>query len=434
LNKIALVHQNQPSGWTSCRSITRGLIAAYRDAQPDADLRSFSLNLDLATYGVLRLAERILEFNPDAISFVDHAPHPAALIRALAEVHAFAKRPLPKLILHVFGDFPLKPGEWLAIETILKESDVRFVCASEKQRALLESFIHADAGAIEWIPFPVYETGESFDQDLRNQARKDLGLAPEEQVFLYAGRMSLQKNVLLLVKAFFSYSAQFDPSAKLLLAGPIDDIGVPYLGKLPPPGLFSFDLRQLLDAGSRSASPQAVRYLGDLSAKDLRAVYHASDLYVSLSTHNDEDFGMSPAEAAVSGAPLVLTDWGGFSSFRTLLGDDTVLTVPVKIHDKSVSPSAEDCVRALLSASRSSTDAEARSMRARRACGHLSVAGVASRIRKLTQSEKCSGFVSFTPLFGQVARAFRLNPEAPFSSGLVYSSLYREVYGATYVG
>lgn len=52
-------------------------------------------------------------------------------------------------------------------------------------------------------------------------------------------------------------------------------------------------------------------FKGSVPHKDLNLFYNAADLFVSLSLHHDEDFGMSVAEAMATGLPCVLTDWGG---------------------------------------------------------------------------------------------------------------------------
>ena len=58
-----------------------------------------------------------------------------------------------------------------------------------------------------------------------------------------------------------------------------------------------------------------IRYLGQFGSRTLRGLYNAADMYLSLSLHHDEDYGMSPAEALCSGTPCALTSWGGYSSF-----------------------------------------------------------------------------------------------------------------------
>lgn len=74
-----------------------------------------------------------------------------------------------------------------------------------------------------------------------------------------------------------------------------------------------------------------VRFLGDLSTEELVSVYHASDLFVSFSTFNDEDYGMSLAEALMCGLPAVLSQWEDFSSYKNYSSD--VELVPVEFQD-----------------------------------------------------------------------------------------------------
>jgi glycosyltransferase involved in cell wall biosynthesis len=53
------------------------------------------------------------------------------------------------------------------------------------------------------------------------------------------------------------------------------------------------------------------------------------------SVHNDEDFGMSIAEAQFTGLPAILSDWGGLASFEITSIKNATFLVPTKIGEKS---------------------------------------------------------------------------------------------------
>jgi hypothetical protein len=107
---------------------------------------------------------------------------------------------------------------------------------------------------------------------------------------------------------------------KLVIAGEFDDIGVPYLRLDRLPLTMEFEFYNMLETFPEKVK-ERILFLGNLNQEDLVKLYNGSDLYISLSTHNDEDFGMSPAEALCCGLPLVLTDWGGFKDFRNNLSE-----------------------------------------------------------------------------------------------------------------
>ena len=92
----------------------------------------------------------------------------------------------------------------------------------------------------------------------------------------------------------------------------MDDLAIPYLGKEALPGTFYFHWEESI---REYGLDDKVSYLGNLSKEELFELYNGSDCYISLSSHNDEDYGMSPAEALSTGLPCILSQWGGFISF-----------------------------------------------------------------------------------------------------------------------
>ncbi|MGZ3699482.1 MAG: hypothetical protein ACXWP5_15180, partial [Bdellovibrionota bacterium] len=117
LAPIAVIRSESPSLWGSCKTIVPNLEAAYRPAQK-AQFFSFEPGMDPSR--VWALAESIARSRPERIVFLDHLPHPAELLGALAEV--YGKRPLPPVAAHLYGDFTLHTDAWLGIEPLLRKS------------------------------------------------------------------------------------------------------------------------------------------------------------------------------------------------------------------------------------------------------------------------------------------------------------------------
>lgn len=431
MQKIALVHRHSPSSWVSCRSITSNLVAAYRLAFANAEVREFSLHCDMSRQEVFAQATRIFKFTPDCISFIDHAPHPGDMLRALLSHYPaptdHAPQLCPQLHFHVFGDFSLNAASWLDLKNLLRKQRVRFICASERQARLLRSFLVDDAGNLTpWLPFPVDEERFRFSAGDIRLARDKFGLGKDEWAFVYTGRLSMQKNVTLLLSVFASFLEKIDAKAHLFIAGPPDDLGVPYLGFHPLAGWFSSQLSERLRAQLTPAQRSQVHYLGELDGEEQRLLHHASDCYVSLSTHNDEDFGMAPAEAALCGSPLLLTDWGGFSSFRHL-GANHCRFIPVKIRERAILPEAGAVLGGMMQSSFKRASIDQREELARAARDYCSIEGVAKKLSN-TLSSPPAYFGGFSEVFSDMARAFRGNPGAPFLSGDGYSKTYRVIY------
>ena len=117
-------------------------------------------------------------------------------------------------------------------------------------------------------------------------------------VLLFVGRLSPEKNLALLVRAFATFHARF-PFAELWLAG-------------------AGPQRQALETLAASSGIAAqVRFLGHLPNAELANAYRAADAFVLPSLFETQ--GMVCIEAMQFGTPLVVSD--GIVSCRELVDD-----------------------------------------------------------------------------------------------------------------
>lgn len=257
-----------------------------------------------------RVSSEIAAFQPDYLIFIDHLPHPQNLINYLWENKKLD--PKLKLIFHVYGDFTYFYANWKKLNKPLLGFQCLFLGASERQVRLLSNFF-SNSNCIALCPFSIDSNYFRFDKNRRELTRKELGVKEGEKLVLYAGRLSQQKNAILLSQ-LFAQMIKEDSSIHLILAGPFDDLGAPFFARRTIKGAYKF-----LWSSWHNELPNEVRsritYLGNKSGDELLSLYCASDLFTSLSTYHDEDFGMAPLEALSTGLPCVLTDWAGFASF-----------------------------------------------------------------------------------------------------------------------
>jgi glycosyltransferase involved in cell wall biosynthesis len=120
--------------------------------------------------------------------------------------------------------------------------------------------------------------------------RRGLGIEPGQKVVFYAGRLSREKELDLLLAAFARLP---QPDFVLLIAG--DGPDAPAIARY-------------------AAAEPHVRYLGDLDSRALLATaYASSDAFVAPGRY--ETFGMSTIEAIASGLPVVGIAGSGTASF-----------------------------------------------------------------------------------------------------------------------
>ncbi|MCF8058921.1 MAG: glycosyltransferase family 4 protein [Bacteriovoracaceae bacterium] len=426
--KLALVKKKDSSFWRSCQSITSNLEQAYTNSceREGHEVETLVYSSQAGHLESHDLGKRILEGEFDLVVWLDHYPHPYGLIKFL--LNNCAKNECPPFVIHLFGDFILHAPMWGGVEEEIRKTGnklkLHFVAASHKQRDLVKSLLKSATDEnVSVMAFPVNETSFFFSSEIRQTYRKKYNFKDGETIFYYSGRLSYQKNIIDLIYTFSAYSKNFDSKAKLILSGPMDDLGIPYLGKEALDGTFFFhweeclrDLFGLVEAGK-------IVYLGNLSQEDLLGTYCASDVFTSLSCHNDEDYGMAPAEALSCGLPCVLTDWGGYSSFKSY-SPSFIGLVPVEPGEQRHKPQKAMAVKAMATLSMG-TDRRALSKNSH---NNLGITEISKQIESLCKRE-ITEFSGFNEKFFKLCSLFENNPRAPFRGpGGNYSLFYKDLY------
>ena len=145
-----------------------------------------------------------------------------------------------------------------------------------------------------------------LDEAERHAARESFGFRPQDRIVVYAGRITLQKNIHTLLKVF-SVVHSVVPDACLVLAGSIEEHGSPEFG-ISPVRLLN-TIRKL--AAGLGIPGDRMRPMPGVPAARLRELYSIADVKVNLTLHHDENFGLSQVEAMACGTPVIGTAWGG---------------------------------------------------------------------------------------------------------------------------
>lgn len=421
MKKIILIRNMKESNWVSCQSIVRNLEQAYQGLKTASILSTLNYDDSENDFEIYQIVEEIIKTSPDEIVFIDHKPHPGRLLTLLNKLNPEYR---PTFTFHVFGDFVLDSYAWYKINNVLQNYKVNFIGASQKQQALIDSFIGGVHKTL-IIPFPIDKNVFYFDEVERQQTRNELGIQENDFVFLYTGRISLQKNVLELTKAMDTCFTISGESNHFLIAGPFDDLGIPYLAQENSPGIYFQRWMNL-----KTKNIQKITYLNNLDPERLRKIYNAADCFISLSTHNDEDYGMAPAEAIMCGLQLILTDWGGYSSFNTIDPRGCHL-IPVKHQKKRIIPDMPLVQKMIYRFMDDKLPSKERANLSLKAQEKLSIGSVTTQIASRLQEHDVKTFPGFNNHFFKLSTIFKNNPYDPFVGEYGdYSDFYFEVYDA----
>lgn len=211
-----------------------------------------------------------------------------------------------KLLIHVYGDFLRQIPFFYEAQKHLTNKKVLFLPPSKTYGNLLGKFI-TSSESIRTMPFPV-EINPCCKPHIPSK----------EIVFVYAGRISRQKNVELLIEWFSKLSPK--ENYKLFIIGRFDDFEVANIGQ----NLALGELYQRL----QKHESESIVFIDHLSHEELFNYYKIADYFVSFSTYHDEDFGRAPVEALLCGTQCLLSDWGGF---RDILNEFPLLTTPITV-------------------------------------------------------------------------------------------------------
>jgi glycosyltransferase involved in cell wall biosynthesis len=425
--KLAFIYSFEQSTWKSCQTITKNLKATYKLITPANQTKDFDLNDHTTSFELLQAAQDITAYLPDAIVILDHKPHPYKMLDIIHKVYIDKKiKKLPQIIIHVFGDFTLYSAEWLKIEKTLKNFSVKLVCASDSQTDLVRKFLKNKNMGLYKCPFPVDSKEFFFDQKARDKYRKTLNFKSNQTLYVYTGRLSLQKRVIDLIMDFATYLKVSNDDAYLFLAGEFDDLGNPFKGVYSKEGGFFQSYSKFYNSLDENIKNR-IRYMGNLTSEELKSFYSAADVFVSLSVHNDEDYGMSPAEALCTGLPAILTAWAGYKSFK--LKNNECILIPTAIGEVTISYNKPQFLKTLFLTKNNIIEIRNNRLKLQKInADYLSVAKNRLTIQKILE-EKIPRFSGFSPLLKQLSVAFKGHP--PFLETKIeytYTDLYKKIY------
>lgn len=420
--KTACIFSFKLSNWVSCQKIVFNIHKSYQ-LNRHIEIKNFNFSDDLSSVELLKLANSLVAYRPDVIVLMDHNPHPLELL--LITLPKLEK--LSRIIFHIYGDFSLFYPSWEKLGKILTGIKVDFIVASDRQKILFDRYL-PDHIRSYVCPFPVNRDEFYFDKELRTSQRKKWGIEENDIIFLYSGRLSSQKRIHFLLTCFNEFCQSHKISnAHLFLYGSTDYVADQFIGKIEVDGEYFRKINRIyisLPADIQSK----IHFMGSVKNDVLKNIYNAADYLINLSVHNDEDFGMSVAEAHCSGLPSLLTDWGGFSSFTYKELPEATQFVPVTIGEKSKIVNHEGVLK-VLEGSLHQGHFKHREKLSQLAGERFSIEACAKVIEKILQTPP-KEFTDWSPFFHKVVhqQLFSEHPYLDESNNI--NHLYREIYSA----
>lgn len=162
------------------------------------------------------------------------------------------------------------------------------IALSRKSKIQLESWQHSDNYTydVTLMPNGVDALPRPTKVELM-QFRAQHGIAEDDEVFGFVGRLGAEKNLEVLIEAFEHVVAE-RPKARLLFVG-------------------DFEHREVLESlAGQSSHPERITFTGALQRETLGVAYGSMKVFAFPSLTDTQ--GWAVHEAALSGLPLILLD------------------------------------------------------------------------------------------------------------------------------
>jgi glycosyltransferase involved in cell wall biosynthesis len=157
-----------------------------------------------------------------------------------------------------------------------------------------------------------FDPGTDKAAEARRRWRQRLGLAEDTVMVLFFGRLSYYEkaNPVPMYLALEEAAAQCGARLHLVQAGRFPEA----------------EHETLYRNAAATFMPAVPMTLVDGADADVDALWHAADVFVSLSDNVQETFGITVIEAMAAGLPVVVSDWDGYMD--TVADNEVGMRIP----------------------------------------------------------------------------------------------------------
>lgn len=233
----------------------------------------------------------------------------------------------PPLIGLLLGVMSRGGGELPKVFRYLKSTDVLVGNCSGDVEIAARFF---NNGQTRILPFTFDEsTFHPIDESQRQALKVELGFQKNDKILLYAGRMTLEKNLHTQLR-ILSILQPLVPNLHLVIVGELDNVPFREFG------VYSVDIMSVINRplAELRLNTERIHFVGTKNPAQVRDFYRIADALVNLTLHHDENFGFAQVEAMACGTPVIGTKWGGLKD--TIKHNETGYHISTVVTDLGV--------------------------------------------------------------------------------------------------
>lgn len=281
--------------WGSCDEIELAFKKVITYLSSSIDVKEISYENESFSSKVSEIKKEIGDRSNVKLYILSHNIDFNLFLEALVEY-----KEKVEIILPIYGDMTIQVNRWMRAHSLLVGWNVKLLVASTASKGQIERFV-VNKDQIYISKHPLLEKYFSKAKVIQDKSVVK---------FLYAGRISLSKNVLTMMSDFLA-ATKIRDGIELNIYGDFDVIGHRFLCIIPQEEEIKKCFLEIV-----KQSRGAIKYHGHLESNKMKDVYTHNDYFVSMSTYQDEDYGLAVAQAIASGCHPIITSWGGYRDFK----------------------------------------------------------------------------------------------------------------------
>lgn len=301
--KMIVISKTDDRYWGSCDEIELAFEGVIDKLKSKVEIEHIKYTEDILDQKIIEIIN-LIENGYDSIYFLSHNINFNTFLKKIVNY-----KDVLNLLIPVYGDMTIQVNRWTDAHHNLKGWKTKIIVASTASKMQIKKFVLNKNNIYILKHSLTKEYLEPVKEKEDNRITK----------YIYAGRISLGKNVFAVMDDFIKAS-KIKNNIELNIYGSVDSIGYRFINYSRIDHILLEEFNRIL-----KLSGGVIRYHGQKSSEEMTSIYRDHDYFISMSTYQDEDYGLAAAQSIASNCYPILSKWGGYRDFECATHIETKL-------------------------------------------------------------------------------------------------------------